>query len=439
MREFLLYALRPDFVQAMPLMALAFLLPLKHRRHWKARLAGWITLCFLYGGIVLQQYYYSYDTPWQFFCGYIAPLLLGYGAFVIACDISFRDALYGTACAYAAQHIHFCVTVILWGENYTVQYTSGTYILGCIKEWAVFLAVWAACYLLFARKLPVQGNYGADWRKAISTTIIVLAIAMVLNRAVRNIFDSTGGSTVAYAICMAYDLFNCLFLLWLQTEQRRELTLAATLEGERRLRKQMEEQYELSKENISIINQKCHDLKHQVSALRLVRDQDAQEAGLRELESAVLIYDAVSKTGNEVLDTVLTEKSLLCEKNGISWTCMADGGLLDFMQAVDLYTLFGNALDNAIESSQAVEEPEQRTVAVAVRNRHGAAFIQIENYYAQPIRLQDGLPLTTKPDAENHGYGLKSIRSITERYGGVMDIATEDSIFRLNILIPIPA
>ncbi len=90
-------------------------------------------------------------------------------------------------------------------------------------------------------------------------------------------------------------------------------------------------------------------------------------------------------------------------------------------------------------SSQAVDETEQRTVAVEVRNRHGAAFIQIENYYAQPVRLQDGLPLTTKPDAENHGYGLKSIRSITERYGGVMDIAAEDNIFRLNILIPIPA
>ncbi|MCD7918668.1 MAG: ATP-binding protein [Clostridiales bacterium] len=439
MREFLLYTLRPDFVQAMPLMALAFLLPLKHRKHWKTRLAGWMVLCFLYGGFIFQQYHYSYGTPWQFFCGYITPLLLGYCTFVIACDISFRDALYGTACAYAAQHAHFCVTIILWGEHYTIQHISGGYILGYVREWAVFLAVWAVCYLLFVRKLPVQGAYKADWRKAISTAIIVLAIAMVLNRMVRTIFDSAGLSDTAYVICMAYDLFNCLFLLWLQTEQRRELALAAALEGERRLRRQMEEQYELSRENISIINQKCHDLKHQVSALRLVKTSDEREAGLRELEGAVLIYDAIAKTGNEVLDTVLTEKSLLCEKNGISWTCMADGGLLDFMQPVDLYTLFGNALDNAIESSQAVDETEQRTVAVEVRNRHGAAFIQIENYYAQPVRLQDGLPLTTKPDAENHGYGLKSIRSITERYGGVMDIAAEDNIFRLNILIPIPA
>ncbi len=340
-------------------MALAFLLPLKHRKNWLPKLTGWMVLCVFYGGLILQQYQYSYDTPWKLFCCYIAPLLLGYGTFVLCCDISLQDALYGTSCAYAAQHAHFCITIILWGENHAAQYGTEGYLLGYAMEWAVFLAVWAVCYLLFARNLPVQGAYKADWRKAISTAIIVLAIAMVLNRMVRTIFDSAGLSDTAYVICMAYDLFNCLFLLWLQTEQRRELALAAALEGERRLRRQMEEQYELSRENISIINQKCHDLKHQVSALRLVKTPDEREAGLRELEGAVLIYDAIAKTGNEVLDTVLTEKSLLCEKNGISWTCMADGGLLDFMQPVDLYTLFGNALDNAIESSQAVDETEQ--------------------------------------------------------------------------------
>ncbi len=439
MKDFLLYMLRPDFAQAVPLMALAFLLPLKHREHWKFKTAVWLILCFLYGGVILQQYHYAFDTLQAIFCCYVAPLLLGYGTFVISCDISLRDALYGTACSYAAQHAHFCITVILWGENFTAQYAPGEYAIGYIREWALFLVIWLLCYLLFARRLPAQGAYHVDGRKAISTAGIVLIIGMFLNRAVRNVFDDTGISDIAYSICMTYDLFNCLFLLWLQTEQRRELTLATTLENERHLRRQMEEQYELSRENISIINQKCHDLKHQVSALRLIRNPDEREAGLQELERAVLIYDSVVKTGNEVLDTVLTEKSLLCEKEGISWTCMADGRLLGFMQPVDLYTLFGNALDNAIESSQAVSNLEQRTVVVAVRNQHGTAFIQVENYYTQPIRLQDGTPVTTKKDAENHGYGLKSIRSITARYGGVMDISAEDNIFRLNILIPLPA
>ena len=140
-----------------------------------------------------------------------------------------------------------------------------------------------------------------------------------------------------------------------------------------------------------------------------------------------------------MLDTVRTEKSLLCERNGISWTCMSDGHLLDFISPVDLYTLFGNALDNAIEGSLEVPDREQRNVSVTVQNRHGAAFIQVENYFAHPVQLEHGMPRTTKPDPENHGFGISSIRSVAQRYGGTMDISTEDGIFLLSVLIPIPA
>ncbi len=204
------------------------------------------------------------------------------------------------------------------------------------------------------------------------------------------------------------------------------------------LRRQLQEQYEFSKENIDIINQKCHDLKHQIAALRLVRDRREQDAGLEEIERSVLIYDAVSKTGNEVLDTVLTEKSLLCERAHISWTCMAQGKLLDFMSPVDIYTLFGNALDNAVEGSCTVRDMARRSVAVTVLNRHGAAFIQIENYFDGALTMENGLPHTTKADERSHGFGIKSIQSITERYGGTMNISTEDGIFLLSVLIPIP-
>lgn len=244
---------------------------------------------------------------------------------------------------------------------------------------------------------------------------------------------------VTYAICMAYDLASCLLVLWLQVEQRREVQLQAAVETERRLRFQTQEQYELSRENIDLINRKCHDLKHQIAALRFMDSKEEREASLQEIERSVMIYDAVAKTGNEVLDTVLTEKSLLCERQGIAWTCMADGALLDFINPVDLYTLFGNALDNAIEGSLQVPERERRNVSVTVQNRHGAAFIQVENYFTQAIRMERGLPQTSKPDKENHGFGVGSIRSVTQRYGGTMDISTDDGIFVLSVLIPLPS
>ena len=444
MSLYLYYLFRPDFMQAMMVMTAVFLLPLRRERHWGRRLFCAILVAFLVeGGLgMLNSQIYGQNGDLPVTAGSLLSLIVYMGAplaaslltFRLCAGLSWTDALYGMACAYAAQHMSFCVCTALWGEFYQGD------TLSFWANWLVILVVGVVCYYAFARRLPRDGRYHAGRRKALFTAGMVLFIALVLNYAARLIegFGESAEGSVVYSICMIYDLLSCLFILWLQTEQRREVALQSDVETERRLRRQLQEQYEFSKENIDIINQKCHDLKHQIAALRMVRDRREQDAGLEEIERSVLIYDAVSKTGNEVLDTVLTEKSLLCERDHISWTCMAQGKLLDFMSPVDIYTLFGNALDNAVEGSCTVRDMARRSVAVTVLNRHGAAFIQIENYFDGALTMENGLPRTTKADERSHGFGIKSIRSIAERYGGTMNISTEDGIFLLSVLIPIP-
>ena len=113
-------------------------------------------------------------------------------------------------------------------------------------------------------------------------------------------------------------------------------------------------QHKLSEDTIALINMKCHDLKHQVSAL--CRQGQVDPALMEEIGQTVAVYDSDVQTGNGALDVVLTEKSFRCEREHISFSCMLDGRLFDFMAAADIYSLFGNALDNAIES--VVGEPE---------------------------------------------------------------------------------
>ena len=105
-------------------------------------------------------------------------------------------------------------------------------------------------------------------------------------------------------------------------------------------------QFESVKANMDVINMKCHDLKH---ILDRIEDKLTGEeaASLRE---AIQFYDANIKTGNEVLDVVLCEKAMTCQKSGISFSCMADGEKLDFLTPVQTYTLFGNIIDNAVEA-----------------------------------------------------------------------------------------
>ena len=102
-------------------------------------------------------------------------------------------------------------------------------------------------------------------------------------------------------------------------DSRSGFSLQHELDVQQQLWHKSREQYQLSAENVDLINRKCHDLKHQIAALRRISDRrGAGEESIQALEQSVMIYDSVVKTGNDILDTVLTEKSLLCESRGIT-------------------------------------------------------------------------------------------------------------------------
>ena len=369
-----------------------FLLPLRKRRRFLFRLIPGLVVC------ILPALLYIPSTGALLIVTKYLPLLVLAAALVFfCCDVSFYDAVYCVLCAYATQHFAYSLLVAC---AYNTDYYASTWYANWLSPvyFLCYGGTYVLFYFLFARSLPEGGR--------------------------------------VFLVCQFYAMLCCVFVLWVQTSQRKRTRLQAELEVQRQLRAKQQEQYELSRENIALINRKCHDLKHQVAALRTVRGEEAREASLREIERSVMIYDAIVKTGNEVLDTVLTEKSLLCEREHITMTCVADGSKLDFMDAVDLYTIFGNALDNAIESVTAIPDPERRVIAVTVYTRSSLLLIQLENYYEQPLTFADGLPVTTKGQNSFHGFGMKSIQYTTEKYGGIMTVHAEDHLFILRVSIP---
>ena len=175
-----------------------------------------------------------------------------------------------------------------------------------------------------------------------------------------------------------------------------------------------------------------------MAALRNISSEEQREAHLSEIERSIQIYDSTLETGSRVLDTVLTEKSLYCGAHQITMTCMADGRRLSFLDDVDVYTIFGNAIDNAIESVGVLTDPEKRAIAVSVWSKSGLLLIQFENYFEGTLRFENGLPLTTKADKSSHGFGIRSIGYTVKKYGGHMAVSAEDHLFLLSISIPLP-
>ena len=158
---------------------------------------------------------------------------------------------------------------------------------------------------------------------------------------------------------------------------------------------------------------------------------------LEQMEKEIKSYEAQNKTGNKVLDAVLTSKSLYCQNKGIVFTCVADGTLLNFMAEMDISALFGNILDNAIEGAEKIPEKEKRLIHLSVAEQKSFLRIRVENYCEEKIVFKNGIPQTTKKDKRFHGFGMKSIQSTVKKYGGSVTAGVRDNWFELRILIPL--
>ena len=225
-------------------------------------------------------------------------------------------------------------------------------------------------------------------------------------------------------------------ILYAYHVQRMDLRVRRELEGVQNILHNQYVQYKQSQEAMDIINYKYHDLKHHIIALRAEENSQKRNAYLDKMEEEISNYEAQNKTGNHVLDTVLTSKKLYCMKNDISMTCVVDGTLFDFMDVMDICSVFGNALDNAIECEKKIPEKEKRLIHVSAFSQRNFLIMRFENYCEDSLEFQTGLPVTTKGNESFHGYGLKSIRYTVRKYGGEVDVDTDDNWFVLKILIP---
>lgn len=212
------------------------------------------------------------------------------------------------------------------------------------------------------------------------------------------------------------------------TARQEALILNQVLESERK-------EYEASRESIRSINAKMHDIKH---VLERYGDKLALE-DLSNMKAAVASYDSQLHTGNEVLDTLLYSKSMLCREKKIQLSVLADGKAVSFLETSVCYYLFTNILDNAIEAVEKVENPEERLISLTVNEIDGKAHIECSNYFIGKLSFaEDGSLQTTKKDKESHGYGSKSIRLLVQQLKGDIHIQTHKNIFYLTIDIPEP-
>ncbi len=302
----------------------------------------------------------------------------------------------------------------------------------------IYLAVIFVLWAVLHKHLLKDGRMNISTKEYLSALLIVVTVFAVSNLSYLSVNTPFSGrySFEIGNIRTMVDLGG-IAILYAHLTQCCELRVRRELEAVQSVLQNQYVQYKQSRESIDLINYKYHDLKHQIAVLRSEDDPVKREEFLKRMEEEISQYEAQNKTGNKVLDTVLTSKSLYCAKHGITFTCVADGRLLDFMDVMDICSIFGNALDNAIECELKIADKEKRLIHVTVSQQKNFLILRFENYYEGGLHYKEGKLVTTKKEKKYHGYGLKSIRYTVNRYDGAISIDTKENWFDLKILIPI--
>lgn len=372
---------------------------------------------------------------------WILCMLLAVGLMIlfiyVTCDVNWLDAAYYTAFAFIIAETAASLEwqLYLYGVNvFKADFRLFRYGMLIVVYGVIHFVVWK-----LNTKFQERGEaLEVDSRQFCEAAIIAGCVFFISNlgflaintpfsgqygREIFNIrtFADVGGLAVMYAY----------HIQWRDQKVRRELESIQTI-----LHNQYT-QYQQSQKTLDMINYKYHDLKHHIIALRAEQDMEKKNEYLDKMEEEIINYEAQNKTGNKVLDTLLTSKSMDCQQHNISFTCVADGTVFDFMDVMDICSIFGNALDNAIECEKKIEDAEKRMIHVSAYSKKNFLIIRIENYYEGTLEFEKELPVTTKEEREFHGYGLKSLKYTVHKYKGEVDITADNDWFCLKILIPL--
>lgn len=355
----------------------------------------------------------------------LCAVLLLYGYLWGSREVNWLEALYITARAFLLAE--FAASAEWQLHCWLFPHRSGFDPLALALLAAVYGAVYGLMFWL-ERSRPLPEKHLDISNKAALAAFVMAGTVFVVSNL---LFLGESPATMNVFCIRTLVDFCGVLILTLQHEQLRESALHQELSAMDNVLHRQYEQYKRSKEGIELINSRYHELKVQIADIRAQRDRAKQDAALAKMENSILQYEAENKTGNPVLDILLTAKSMECQQENITITSVADGRMLGFLTIRELCTIVGVALDNAIAAVRAEPDPEKRLIKVAVYSQGGFAMLRFEHYTeAAPALDADGLP--------QQGSDLKSVRTTVGQHGGSMTMHWENNWCTLRILFPLP-
>lgn len=178
-----------------------------------------------------------------------------------------------------------------------------------------------------------------------------------------------------------------------------------------------------------------HDLKNHILIADSIKSYDTGEEYLRSLDEYFGKYCNKANSGNSILDILLEKKYEECKEKGISFRFNVDFSKGDFINLIDLGTIFGNIIDNAIEACERIAGSKQKTISLVVNTIENFIFIKISNS-VDIVKKEGGRLFSLKRKQKEEGLGLVCLQEALKKYNGSYTYEIVDHLFNLTIVIP---
>lgn len=353
------------------------------------------------------------------------------GSLMACFKVNIQAAMFLGTAGYAMQHFTYKLIQIVIGsiEKGIPSFVDNNY--GIYGIYASFVIISLPIfYNMFGKKIHKNETLIIEDSRLLIISIILIICTIILNLIYES-FVKVSNLTLFIVGCL-FDMVCCFLTLFIEFEMLKSKEISEAYIQMKTIWESEKKQLEISKENMDYMKILAHDLKHELNESTLLISKNKVD----ELNHRIAAFGNSIKTGNDILDLVIAERTLIVQKENINLSIIADGSVLSNMKQSDCYSLFMNIMDNAIDAVKELPK-DQREISLAVRESMGMILIHEVNPFKGTLNFKDGLPQTTKGDSMYHGLGTKSIKGIVDSYSGDCEISIKDNnIYVLNILLP---
>lgn len=262
----------------------------------------------------------------------------------------------------------------------------------------------------------------------LASAVVMLGLFGAVSLSEQTILPLSDDQTGIWVILSMVLLFSVLFYR-LSRQREMELEIAQLKQEQAEI---LERDYQALSRTYEGNAKLYHDLHNHIEAIyQCLMQGDIQEAAryCEDLRTPVREISQTVWTGDKAIDYLISSKMALAEQEQIRTKVNIEYPHNTNIRSVDLTTILGNLLDNALEAAKTAPD-KVRFLNLTIRRINAMLIIKVENGYGNAPKQESGSLITSKADKASHGWGLKSVQTAADRYDGTITTDYKEGVFQ---------